>query len=239
MRLDLLGAGEAGVVATSNVPVVRFVRGRHAGTERRFVVLDAPTRERYVELVARSAGAIEEILSPSVMANRVASWSVRPPELVLRPWRLERRLFAARLARLAARRRTIAFADVRRCYASMSPSIVGDALGRAGIPTACEVEGFLAGLERIGVEGLPVGPDASAVLANAVLAQVDRTLREAGIEHLRWVDDVVLSGGDAPAALSVFRAALATIGLRTNEAKTRILPDARGLGSTAAVSGGW
>jgi hypothetical protein len=67
---------------------------------------------------------------------------------------------------------------------------------------------------------------------------VDRTLWEAGIEHLRWVDDVVLSGGDAPAALSVFRAALATIGLRPNEAKTRILPDARGLGSTAAVSGG-
>src|SRR4029450_374898 len=97
---------------------------------------------------------------------------------------------------------TIAFADVRRCYASMSPSIVGDALDRAGIPTACEVAGFLAGLERIGVEGLPVGPDASAVLANAVLAQVDRLLREAGIEHLRWVDDVVLWGGGAPARLS-------------------------------------
>jgi hypothetical protein len=159
------------MVATSTVPAVRFVRVRHAGTERRFVLLDVPTRERYVELVARSAGAIEELLSPSVMANRVASWSVRPPDLVLRPWRLERRLFAARLARLAARRRTIAFADVRRCYASMSPSIVGDALGRAGIPTACEVEGFLAGLGRIGVEGLPVGPQASAVLANGRLGR--------------------------------------------------------------------
>jgi hypothetical protein len=225
------------VVATSTVPAVRFLRVRHAGTERRFVLLDVPTRERYVGLVARSARAIEELLSPSVMANRVASWSVCPPELVLRPWRLERRLFAARLAGLAAGRRTIAFADVRRCYASMSPSIVGDALDRAGIPTAGEVAGFLAGLERIGVEGLPVGPDASAVLANAVLAQVDRLLREAGIEHLRWVDDVVLSGGDASAALSVFRTALATIGLRPNEAKTRILPD-RGLGSTTAVSGG-
>ena len=183
------------MVATSTVPAVRFVRVRHAGTERRFVLLDAPTREWYVDLVARSAGAIEELLSPSVMANRVASWTVRPPELVLRPWRLERRLFASRLAGLAARRRTIAFADVRRCYASMSPSIVGAALDRAGIPTACEVEGFLAGLERIGVEGLPVGPQASAVLANAVLAQVDRALLEAGVEHLRWVDDVVLSGG--------------------------------------------
>ena len=226
------------MVAISTVPAVRFVRIRRAGTERRFVLLDAATRERYVELVARSAGAIEELLLPSVMANRVASWSVRPPELVLRPWRLERRLFAARLARLAARRRPIAFGDVRRCYATMSPSIVGDALGRAGIPTACEVEGFLADLERIGVEGLPVGPDASAVLANAVLAQLDRTLREAGVEHLRWVDDVVLSGDNASAALSVFRTALATIGLLPNETKTRILPDARDLGSTTTVSGG-
>src|SRR4029450_13746958 len=90
-----------GVVATSTVPAVRFLRVRHAGTERRFVLLDVPTRERYVGLVARSARAIEELLSPSGVANRVASWSVCPPELVLRPWRLERRLFAARLAGLA------------------------------------------------------------------------------------------------------------------------------------------
>src|SRR4249920_104842 len=53
------------VVATSLVPAVRFVRVRYAGTERRLVVLDAPTRQRYVELVARSAGAIEQLLSPS------------------------------------------------------------------------------------------------------------------------------------------------------------------------------
>ena len=98
------------MVATSSVPAVRFVRVRQSGTERRLALLDGHTRERYVELVARCAGAIEELLSPSVMANRVAWWSVRPPELVLRPWRLERRLFAARLAGLAARRRTIAFA---------------------------------------------------------------------------------------------------------------------------------
>ena len=225
------------MVATSPVPAARFVHVRHAGTERRFVLLDVRTRERYVGLVARSAAAIEELLSPAVMANRVASWSVRPPELALRPWRLERRLFAARLARLAVRRGPVAFADVRRCYASMSPAIVGDALRRAGIPTACEVEGFLRGLERMGVEGLPVGPHASAVLANAVLAQVDRTLRDAGVEHLRWVDDVVLSGVDVAAALSVFRTALASIGLRANETKTRIVADARSLRAEGVVSG--
>jgi hypothetical protein len=225
------------VVATSPVPAARFVRVRHAGTERRFALLDVRTRERYVELVARSAGGIEELLSPAVMANRVASWSVRPPELALRPWRLERRLFAARLAGLAVRRGPVAFADVRRCYASMSPTIVGEALRRAGIPTACEVEGFLSDLERVGVEGLPVGPDASAVLANAVLAQVDRALRDARVEHLRWVDDVVLSGVDTAAALSVFRTALESIGLRANETKTRIVADAGGLGAANTVSG--
>jgi hypothetical protein len=119
----------------------------------------------------------------------------------------------------------------------MSPAMVGDALRRAGIPTAHEVHGFLSGLERVGVEGLPVGPDASAVLANAVLAQVDRRLRDAGVEHLRWVDDVVLSGVDVRAALTVFRTALASIGLRANETKTRIVPDPRALGAANAVSG--
>ena len=226
------------MVATPSIPRVRFVRVRQAGTERRFVVLDAHTRERYVELVARSAGAIEAILSPTVMANRVASWTVHPPELVLRPWRLERRLFASRLAGFAARRGAIAFADVRRCYASMSPEIVGDALRRAGIGAACEIEGFLAGLERVGVDGLPVGPDASAVLANVVLAHVDRALRDGGIEYLRWVDDVVMAGPDASAALSIFRTALASIGLRPNEAKTRIVVDTRSLRAAPPVSGG-
>lgn len=225
------------MAATIPVPAVRFVRVRHAGTERRFVLLDPATRRRYVELVARSAAAIEAALSPAVMANRVASWSLDPPGLALRPWRLERRLFASRLAGLAARRREIAFADVRRCYASMSPAIVGTALRRAGIDAACQIEGFLTELGRLGVEGLPVGPDASAVLANAVLAQVDRALGEGGIEHLRWVDDVVLSGADARACLSAFREALSVVGLRPNEAKTRIVLDGRGLGRAAAVSG--
>ena len=225
------------MVPTSPVPAARFVRVRYAGTDRRLVLLDVHTRERYVELVARSAEAIEELLSPAVMANRISSWSIRPPRLALRPWRLERRLFAARLAGFSVRRGAVAFGDVHRCYASMSPAIVGDALRRADIPTAREVEGFLSGLEGLGVEGLPVGPDASAVLANAVLAQVDRTLRDAGVEHLRWVDDVVLSGADIAAALTVFRTALASIGLRANESKTRIVADPRALATANAVSG--
>jgi hypothetical protein len=170
------------------------------------------------------------------MANRVASWGLDPPALSLRPWRLERRRFAARLAHLAAGPGAIAFADVRRCYASISPAMVGRALRRAGLGTVREIEDLLDALERVGVRGLPVGPDPSAVLANAVLAPVDRALVDAGVEHLRWVDDIVVSGADPQAALSVIRRALERIGLRLNERKTRVVVDPASFRSRTPVS---
>jgi len=236
MRLVLLGAGEGTVVVRTSVPRVRFVRVRRSGGERSFVLLDAETRDRYVDLVARSADAIEAMLSPVVMANRVASWDLDPPGLRLRPWRVERRRFAARLADLAATPGAIAFADVHRCYASISPAMVGRALRCAGLGTAREIESLLQALEGVGVRGLPVGPDASAVLANAVLAPVDRALAGEGIEHLRWVDDIVVSSADPPAALSAIRRALEQIGLRLNESKTRIVVDPASVRSEAPVS---
>ena len=99
-----------------------------------------------------------------------------------------------------------------------------------------DIEDLLTSLEGVGVRGLPVGPDASAVLANAVLAPVDRALREAGIDHLRWVDDVVLSGPDPEAAVSTLREALGRIDLRLNERKTRIVLDPASLRTGSPVS---
>ena len=221
------------MVATTSVPRVRFVRVRQAGTERSFALLDPQTRARYVHLVARSAEAIETQLSPAVLANRVAASGLDPPELRLRPWRLERRLFAARLADLVSRRGAIAFADVGSVFVVAA---WGRALRLAGIGTAHDIEDLLTALERAGVRGLPVGPDASAVLANAVLAPVDRALREAGIDHLRWVDDVVLSGPDPEAAVSTLRGALGRIDLRLNERKTRIVLDPASLRTGSPVS---
>jgi Reverse transcriptase (RNA-dependent DNA polymerase) len=224
------------VVATASAPRVRFVRLRRAGGERRLAILDPVTRDRYVRLVAVAAGGVEARLSDAVVANRVRSWRVEPPELRLRPWRVERRVFAARVSALARTAGTIAFADVRRCYASISPATVGVALRRDGIETADALERFLCDLERAGVAGLPVGPEPSAVLANAVLAAVDRALERAGIRHLRWVDDVVLAGQDPAAALQVLRDALATIGLRLNERKTRVVLDPRAIGVPNGMS---
>lgn len=224
------------MVATASAPRVRFVSLRRAGGERRLAILDPATRDRYVRLVAGCADAVEARLSDAVVANRVRSWRIEPPELRLRPWRVERRVFAARLTALAGRAGAIAFADVRRCYASISPATVGETLRRDGIGSADALERLLWDLQRVGVPGLPVGPEPSAVLANAVLAGVDRALEHAGIRHLRWVDDVVLAGPDPAAALEVLRDALSTIGLRLNEDKTRVVIDPRAIGARAGVS---
>jgi hypothetical protein len=224
------------VVATASAPRVRFVRLRRAGGERRLAVLDPVTRERYVRLVAAVAGVVEARLSDAVVANRVHSWRVDPPELRLRPWRVERRIFGARLRSLTERGDAIAFADVRRCYASISAATVGETLRREGVESADELERFLSDLSRAGVAGLPVGPEPSAVLANAVLAHVDRQLEGAGIEHLRWVDDVVLAVPEPAAALEVVRGALAGVGLRLNEGKTRVIADPRAILARARVS---
>jgi len=224
------------MVATASAPRVRFVRLRRAGGERRLAILDPATRDRYVRLVAASADAVEAGLCDAVVANRVRSWRLEPPELRLRPWRVERRVFAARLSALAASSDAIAFADVRRCYPSISAATVGEALRRDGIGAADGLERLLCELQDAGVTGLPVGPEPSAVLANAVLARVDRALSEAGIQHLRWVDDLVLAAKDPGSALGVLRDALANVGLRLNERKTHVVVGRGPIGARTVVS---
>ena len=234
-RPSLSRAGEGGLVATTSIGRVRFVSVRHARGSRRVAILDPDTLRTYTHLVAEIGATVEAALSQRVVANRVDTCAVEPPALRLRPWRAERDAFAARLSELAEAGGVLTFADVRRCYASISPSTVGAELRRLGVGTAGAIEAFLRGLEPDGVRGLPVGPDPSAVLANAVLGRADLALERAGVPHVRWVDDVVLSSSDPRGALGVLRGALEEIGLRLNERKTRIVLDGSiadlGLGS--------
>jgi Reverse transcriptase (RNA-dependent DNA polymerase) len=211
---------------------VGFVSVRHAGGLRVLTLLEPAAREAYLALVAPAAPAIEGALHDCVVANRVAWSGTEPPEIRLRPWRLERRVFSQRLRALTAAAPTIALADVRRCYASIAPSTVARALGDLGIETAADIAAFLGRLERAGGRGLPVGPEASAVVANAVLARADDALLAAGIRHLRWVDDVVIAADDpygACRALDALAAAVAELGLRLNATKTRIMAASSGI----------
>ena len=117
-------------------------------------------------------------------------------------------------------------ADVHQCYPSIVPDAVGLALAECGIG-AGDIEELLTLLRRIaraGTPGLPIGPEPSAVLANAVLATADAAATHAGVRLLRWVDDVVLVGPDRSSVVRGFDAwaeALGVVGLRVNEGKTR------------------
>lgn len=185
---------------------------------------------RYTALVSAVALRVEEELSPSVAANRVAVASVDPPRLVLRSFRGERVAFGRRLVRLARRTPCLLFADVRDCYRSIAPGVVGSSLRALGCDGSSvdAIVAFLRALRELGVEGLPVGPDPSAVLANAVLAEVDRALERLGPPHMRWVDDLVVGvdgSKGAATVLEVAREALDRVGLRLNDAKTRLVLD--------------
>jgi hypothetical protein len=177
--------------------------------------------------VAAVAARIEAGLSDAVAANRVSAAAVDPPALRLRSFARERAAFRRSLVALAERGPYLLLTDVRSCFPSIGPTAVEAALRALGCErgAVAAVVRTLRRLGALGVPGLPIGPDASAVLANAVLTVGDRELHASGLPHLRWVDDLVVAvrdGAEAGRALAGLRRALATAGLELNEAKTRV-----------------
>jgi hypothetical protein len=187
--------------------------------------LDPRTASMYALLVHRHAQRVEASLDPGVIANRVG------PRGTLRPLPASRAAWRRRLVRMLRPDAPLAVvsSDVYRCY----PSVQGDALGLALAECAIdpgdigELLRLLGRIARAGAPGLPIGPEASAVLANAVLATADRAAIRAGMQLIRWVDDVVLVGPDRSSVMRGFEAwanGLRVLGLRPNEGKTRMWP---------------
>lgn len=192
-------------------------------------MLDPWLAAAYVRTVAAVVPTVEAGLSDAVAANRVLAASIDPPLLRLRPFIGERATFRRRLATLAEHGAWLLLADVRACYPSIASRQAAAALRTMGCDAgpADEVAALLERLHGLGVRGLPIGPDPSAVVANAVLAEVDRAIEGRGHRHLRWVDDLVVAmrgPTEADGILRRVRDALAVSGLELNEAKTRIVP---------------
>ncbi|MDE0189747.1 MAG: reverse transcriptase domain-containing protein [Gammaproteobacteria bacterium] len=94
--------------------------------------------------------------------------------------------------------------DIADFYGSVSHEGLGHALCEAGVPErrVASLRRFL-GAESLGAaEGLPVGPTASHLLAEACLTRVDRMLLEKGYAFSRYVDDYRVSVDDRGAAVS-------------------------------------
>ena len=192
------------------------------GGTRWLTVLDPADDAAYRASVAPLVGRIERSLGAEVVAVRArrddADWT-------LVPWRPARATWRGiiRRALLDAPGATFAAADVRDCYASISLETIAVLLG----PEGAQAVALLHRFHERGVRGLPVGPEPSAVLANAALCRLDRAIRSAGVRHLRWVDDVVLWGpaDEVRTAMAAMRTAGEAIGLELHRDKTRVFED--------------
>lgn len=182
--------------------------------------LSEPDTARWHALAGRVAGLVERSLSPRVVANRALGggrgWSLEPVGPALRR--------ARRLARAALGGSMLLRTDVAAFYPSVTPGVVFASLRRAGADRgdAGEAAGLLQGWRSDGYPGLPVGPPASAVLANAVLTPVDDAL--APYWFLRWVDDYLIRvpSGRTTEVVERLDVALDRVGLARSEPKTLV-----------------
>ncbi|HEV2950888.1 MAG TPA: RNA-directed DNA polymerase [Actinomycetota bacterium] len=185
--------------------------------------LDPAGDDEFREAVRPLAGRIERALGPEVFALRTLpasdGWRLAPWGPARAGWRRTLK----RVVREARPGTTFAVADVRDCYGSISPETIAALLG----PEAARAIAVLRRLHDRGVRGLPIGPEPSAILANAVLSEMDRAIRRIGAQHLRWVDDLILWGAhsDVGRALDTLDDRAARMGLELHETKTRLLAD--------------
>jgi hypothetical protein len=200
---------------------------RPGGGDRLLARLPERDARAYEGLVGSALPAIERALGPEVSANR----ALPGPGVRLEPVATAHARHRAALGTLltAPDVRAVLVLDVADFYPSTAPATVERAIRWVGAPALAEPLGrLLRSLGERGVRGLPVGPEPSAVLANAVLGPLDAALRGAGLRHLRWVDDVVAPAPDAGAArrgLERALRALDALGLVPNPRKTRILTE--------------
>ena len=193
------------------------------GGSRWLTRLDPADDAEYRMAVRAPAGRIERALGPEVFAVRTQP---SPSGWRLAPWGSSRACWRAAVREAicgATPDTAFAVADVRDCYGSIAPETIFSLLG----PEAAHATAFLHRLRDRGVRGLPIGPDPSAVLANAVLSELDRAIRVTGARHVRWVDDHVVWGSrhDVRRALDAMERTAGTLGLALHAGKTRLLAD--------------
>ena len=172
---------------------------------------------RWDRLGEQVADSLEPRLLRGVLANRSMA--------AARGCGLGHSLTRARsAANLLCARSDVIVTDVRSFYPSVTPRVAFEAVTAVGLQEAAsEIARMLEGWGSEGYCGLPIGPPASAIVANAVLAPVDAEL--APMPFLRWADDYAIALHRAqrvPEVLERLDLSLSRLGLERAEAKTRI-----------------
>lgn len=195
-------------------------------------------------LVGRMVASIDASLD---IAAEVFSYRLESsiPAWRLMDHRTAHRLRRARGAELLAQDhcKGVGTLDVRHYYPSVTPdSLAGMLATTSAAPGAtallCQ---FLARLQPLGMpQGLPIGPEASGVLGNVMLIDVDRELSPIAGAHIRYTDDSWVFLEDAclwEEVVQTFEAAAARVGLGLNRAKVAFHAKEDGAADDALSSG--
>jgi hypothetical protein len=170
---------------------VYFLVPKPEGSYRVATRLDPLDALTYTAAVYECASAIEKSRAPAATA---CSYRLDPVP--------DGRLFAAgngwetwtrRSVELAKESSTtyVVTADISDYYSQIGHHRVCNALESAGVGSsrAQSIEKMLGAWSALQSRGLPVGPHASIVLAEACMNDVDQHLSSRGYRHLRYVDD--------------------------------------------------
>jgi len=121
--------------------------------------------------------------------------------------------------------------DITEYYASVSVELLGELL----LERRCKVtaiDRFMRILKfwqtTCGLAGLPIGPEASAVVGNFFLDPVDRTIIAAGVEHRRYGDDILILCEEkalSEAVVALLDDRLSSLQLTRSEEKTKPFDD--------------
>ena len=172
-------------------PIEDYFIPKPAGGSRRMASLSPRDDEVWHLLGGRVADVVEPQLSRRGLANRAdvrrGAWEPGPLGPALRR--------ARRHAESLGRRSPVLVrADVRAFYPSVTPTVLFRSLRDTHLQAAAEAATMVEGWGSEGYAGLPIGPPASAVLANVVLSHVDDALGD--VPLLRWVDDYLIATRD-------------------------------------------
>jgi len=132
----------------------------------------------------------------------------------------------------STRNKQVLMADITDFYNQASQHRIENALESAQVNPefAKSIESFLNRLAAKHSRGLPVGPTASIILAEACLNDVDTFLLRKGVKHTRYVDDFCIFCKDRNQAVTILHDLSDYLHtahrLTLNDSKTRILTTA-------------
>ena len=229
MLVRAVTAGPIRVCPDPREPIRWELAAKPDGGTRRLIRLGPSDERAFGQAVAQLAPWIEAGRGPCTFAN---GSGIQRQQITLTPWVSARGRWRRAVEGHCSEARAVAVTDIRDCYGSIRPGTVTARLMALGAPAGPirAVSTWLRAFEDEGVRGLPVGPAASAVLAEAVMTAGDLVLSASGVRHTRWVDDVAIfcdDRGAAVTALDELRRVWTSLGLEAHEGKTALLdPDA-------------